>query len=109
MTTACVVPCLLLCGSALAFGQGGERGGGPPRETLTASRLPDTPQSSAHIAAAKKLANGDPPLTKTWTFYSTPTNYNTPGPEVEPMKVFDNLYEIPSSTRQQTTVWAITT
>ena len=62
-----------------------------------------------HIDAAKKLADGDPQLTNTWRFFCTPTNYNTPAPEVEPMKVFDNLYEIPSSTRQQTTVWAITT
>ena len=59
--------------------------------------------------AAKKLADGDPALTKAWNFFCTPTNYNLPGPEVEPMKVFDNLYEIPSSTHQQTTVWAITT
>jgi metallo-beta-lactamase class B len=109
-TTACIVPCaIVLCSALSAFGQGGARGGGAAPETLTASRRPNTPQSTAHIAAARKLADGDPVLTQAWNFFCTPTNYNTPGPEVEPAKVFDNLYAIPSSTRQQTTIWAITT
>jgi metallo-beta-lactamase class B len=80
-----------------------------PRETTTASRLPDNAQSSAHIAKAKKLAGNDADLGKTFTFFCTPVNYNAPGPELEAMKVFDNLYMIPSSPRQQTTAWAITT
>ena len=101
--------CLILTSAPLAFAQAGQRGGGAAPETLTASRLPNTPQSTAHIDAARKLASSDPVLTKAWSFFCTPTNYNVPGPEVEPMKVFDNLYAIPSSTRQQTTVWAITT
>jgi metallo-beta-lactamase class B len=42
-------------------------------------------------------------------FFCVPVDYNKPGPELEPMKVFDNLYAIPSSPVQQTTVWAITT
>jgi len=108
-TCACVLSCVILCPAPFAFAQQGERGGRGATETVTASRRPNTPQSTAHMDAAKKLANGDPTLTKTWNFFCTPTNYNTPGPAVEPMKVFDNLYEIPSSPRQQTTVWAITT
>lgn len=79
------------------------------QETVTASRRPNTPQSTARIDAARKLAGSDPMLTGAWNFFCTPTNYNVPAPELEPMKVFDNLYAIPSSTRQQTTVWAITT
>jgi len=104
-----LLPCLTLYTALSAFAQGAERGGGAGRETLTASRLPNNAQSTAHIEAARKLANDDAVLTRVWSFFCTPTNYNTPGPPVEPMKVFDNLYEIPSSTRQQTTVWAITT
>jgi metallo-beta-lactamase class B len=104
------LPCLLLGTAALAtIGPDVALSGEPPRETVTASRLPQTPQSTAHIEAAKALANGDAELTRTWSFFCTPTNYNAPGPELEPMKVFDNLYMIPSSTRQQTTAWAITT
>ncbi|MEQ1947852.1 MAG: MBL fold metallo-hydrolase, partial [Bryobacteraceae bacterium] len=38
-----------------------------------------------------------------------PTRYNDPAPAIEPAKVFDNLYAIPSSREQQTIVWAITT
>src|SRR5689334_11423392 len=100
---------MLLAWPSLVAGQTGARAGGTPPETLTASRLPNNPQSTGHIEAARKLAGNDPVLTKAWNFFCTPTNYNLPGPEVEPMKVFDNLYAIPSSTRQQTTVWAITT
>ena len=92
-----------------AFGQAGQRGGGAAPETLTASRLPNNAQSTAHIEAARKLAGDDPVLIRAWSFFCTPTNYNLPQPAVEPMRVFDNLYELPSSTRQQTTVWAITT
>ena len=104
-----LLPYLTLCTAVFAFGQAAERGGGAPREPLTASRLPNNAQSTAHIEAARKLADGDPVFTRAWSFFCTPTNYNIPGPQVEPMKVFDNLYELPSSTRQQTTVWAITT
>jgi len=103
---ACVVPCLMLCTWLSAFGQGGERG----REaTQTTSKLPDNPQSLAHIDAAKKIANGDPVLMTPVNFFCAPVDYNKPGLELEPMKVFDNLYAIPSSPVQQTTIWAITT
>src|ERR1051326_266934 len=82
------------------------QGAGP---TQTTSRLPDNPQSLAHIDAAKKIANGDPVLMTPVNFFCAPVDYNKPGPELEPMKIFDNLYAIPSSPVQQTTVWAITT
>ncbi len=103
---ACVVPCLLLCTWSFAFGQeGGKKGDGG----RNLSDLPDNAQSRAHIEAAKKLAGGDPVLTKTWTFFCTVNNINAPRPGIEATKVFDNLYAIPSSNIQQTTVWAITT
>jgi hypothetical protein len=100
----CVVPCLIFCACLSTFGQGG-RGGA----TQTTSPLPDNPQSLSHVDAAKKLANGDPVLMTPENFFCSPVDYNKPGPELEPMKVFDNLYAIPSSPIQQTTVWAIPT
>jgi len=100
----------VLAGAALAsIAPSGVQAGEAPRETTTASRLPDNAQSLAHIEAARKLAGNDADLGKTVTFFCTPVNYNAPGPELEAMKVFDNLYMIPSSPRQQTTAWAITT
>jgi len=104
----CVAPCLMLCAWLSAFGQGAERGRGA-QATQTTSPLPENPQSLAHIEAAKKIANGDPVLMTPVNFFCAPVDYNKPGPELEPMKVFDNLYAIPSSPVQQTTVWAITT
>lgn len=103
------VPCLLAGTVLSALAPLGVQAGEAPRETLTASRLPENPQAAARVAAAKALAGNDQDLMKTWSFFCTPTNYNTPGPELEAMKVFDNLYMIPSSPRQQTTAWAITT
>lgn len=109
---ACVVPGLMLC-SWFAFGQEGggrgKKGGVDPQSSTTRSERPDNPESLAHIDAAKKLAAGDPALMNVWNFFCTVTNFNTPGPEIEATKVFDNLYAIPSSTVQQTTAWAITT
>jgi metallo-beta-lactamase class B len=128
--TICFVPCLVLLIALAAFGQQGapnaprsrtetvnpgtEQGppgapDGPRLLRVTTSTLPDTPQSLAHKQAAMRLANGDPVLTKAYNFFCTPTRYNEPGVELEPAKVFDNLYAIPSSPGQQTIVWAITT
>ncbi len=108
---AWVVPCVMLCTGLYALGQeaGRGRGGVDPQSSTTRSELPDNPQSLAHIENAKKLAGGDPVLTKAWDFFCTVTDFNKPGPEIEATKVFDNLYAIPSSTIQQTTAWAITT
>jgi metallo-beta-lactamase class B len=103
-----VVFCLMLCMSLCAFGQEGGRGKkGDGGRNL--SDLPDNAQSRAHIEAAKKLAGGDPVLMKTWTFFCTVNDINAPQPGFEATKVFDNLYAIPSSPIQVTTVWAITT
>lgn len=102
------LPWVLMGAALFTFGPAAY-GGEPARETLTASRLPHNARSTAHVEAAKRLAGDDPMLTKAWSFFCTPTNYNVPGPELEPTKVFDNLYAIPSSPRQLTTVWAVTT
>lgn len=103
------VPCLLAGAVFSALVPFCAQAGEAPRETITASRLPDNAKSAAHVAAAKKIAGKDEDLGKTWSFFCTPTDYNSPGPTLEAMKVFDNLYMIPSSPRQQTTAWAITT
>lgn len=106
----CVVPCLMLAPWFCASGQEGKGGPGKgAQSTTTRSDLPDNPQSLAHIEAAKKLAAGDPVLMSSWNFFCTTNDINKPGPEIEPTKVFDNLYAIPSSTIQQTTIWAIPT
>ncbi len=108
----CAVLCFVVYACISVFGQGGERGrggGGAGGRGGTASALPDNPQSLQHIDAAKKLAGNDPVLMTAESFFCTVTDFNKPGPELEPMKVFDNLYAIPSSPVQQTTVWAINT
>lgn len=102
-------PCLLAGTALLTFAALSAQAAEPPRETMTTSRLPENPQSIKHVAAAKKLAGKDEDLGRAWSFFCTPTNYNAPGPQLEAMKVFDNLYMIPSSPRQETTAWAITT
>lgn len=72
-------------------------------------RAADTPQSRAHIAAAEKLAGNDPFLRSPYNFFcvaggARPNNANAP--ELEPVKLFDNLYAVGSS---EATVYAITT
>jgi metallo-beta-lactamase class B len=103
-----IVPCLILFTGLCAFAQEGGRGkkGGGTRNL---SDLPDNAESRAHIDAAKKLAGDDPVLMKTWNFFCTVNDINAPRPGIEATKVFDNLYALPSSNIQQTTVWAITT
>ncbi len=104
---AFVITCLMLCTWPYAFGQEGGRGKKGGGSNL--SNLPDNAESSAHIDAAKKLAGDDPVLMKTWAFFCTVNDINAPQAPVEATKVFDNLYAIPSSGIQVTTVWAITT
>jgi metallo-beta-lactamase class B len=83
-------------------GQAGGRGAAPaPR--------PDNPQSLQHIAAAKKIAGNDPFLTYPYNFFCIPANTranNSSAPELEPVKIFDNLYAAGNS---ETTVYALTT
>jgi metallo-beta-lactamase class B len=81
------------------------RQGGPP----AAPPKPDNPQSLAHIDAAKKLAGGDSWLQSPYNFYCVPGGAranNANAPDLEPVKLFDNLYAVGSS---EATVHAITT
>jgi metallo-beta-lactamase class B len=93
-----LICCVLMSAMALsAFGQGREVT--PPR--------PDNPASMAHIEKAKKLAGTD--VTAPFEFYCVPgvaRGQNDKAPELEPVKLFDNLYAVGNS---ETTVHVITT
>ena len=83
-------------------GQRGERGAVPPPR-------PDNPQSLAHIDAAKKLANNDAFLVNPYNFFCIPANTranNSNAPELEPVKLFDNVYAVGNS---ETAVYVIAT
>lgn len=107
--TACLVPSVLVLTAISASGQALGNPAGPRELRVTASTRPDNLKSIQHKEAALALAGSDPVLLKTWAFFCTPTRYNVPRAELEPTRVFDNLYAIPSSPEQQTIVWAITT
>lgn len=95
----CVLTCLMLCGIVSAFGQA------PPPP----APKPDNAQSLAHIAAAKKIAGNDQYLMYPYNFFCIPANTranNSQAPELEPVKIFDNLYAAGNS---ETTVYALTT
>src|SRR5712691_10276375 len=95
----CVWPCLILTMAVSSFGQAPRGAAPPPR--------PDNAQSLAHIEAAKKIAGTD--LTAPFNFFCIPANTranNTNAPELEPVKIFDNLYAAGNS---ETIVYAITT
>src|SRR5262245_60847524 len=109
----CVLPCLILCLTLSVFGQApagqrGERGAAGGRGAAPAPR-PDNPQSLEHIAAAKKIAGNDAFLKYPYDFFCIPANTranNGNAPELEPVKIFDNLYAAGNS---ETTVYALTT
>src|SRR5213593_793758 len=87
-------------GYAEAAAQAGGRGAAPPAR-------PDNAQSLAHIEAAKKIAGAD--LMAPFNFFCIPANTranNANAPELEPVKIFDNLYAAGNS---ETIVYAITT
>jgi metallo-beta-lactamase class B len=70
---------------------------------------PDNPQSLAHIDAAKKIAGADPFLLNPYNFYCVAGNaraQNNNAPDLEPVKLFDNLYAVGNS---ETTVYALNT
>jgi metallo-beta-lactamase class B len=93
---------LSAAGQAPATGQAAGRGAAPAPK-------PDTPQSLAHIGAAKTLAGDDAWLRSPYNFYCVAGNArpnNANAPELEPMRIFDNVYAVGSS---ETTVYAITT
>jgi len=84
----------------------GQRQGGPP---APAAPKPDNPQSLAHIDAARRLAGTDPFLKNPFDFFCIPANTranNANAPELEPTKIFDNVYAVGNS---ETTVYAVTT
>ena len=70
---------------------------------------PDNPESLAHIAAAKKIVGDDAWLLPPYNFYCVAGNArpnNAQAAELEPVKLFDNLYAVGNS---EATVYAITT
>ncbi|HUK36434.1 MAG TPA: MBL fold metallo-hydrolase [Vicinamibacterales bacterium] len=61
---------------------------------------PDTPQSSAHVEAAKRLAGDDRWLQGPFNFYCVAGNArpnSTTAPAMMPVKLFDNLYAVGNS------------
>src|SRR6267143_7246823 len=81
---SCVWPCLILAMAVSSFGQAPRGAAPPPR--------PDNAQSLAHIDAAKKIAGTD--LTAPFNFFCIPANTranNVNAPELEPVRIFDNL------------------
>jgi metallo-beta-lactamase class B len=82
---------------------------GQAGSAAAAVQKPDNPQSLTHLDAAKQLAGNDPLLLSPYNFFcvaggARPNNANAP--ELEPAKIFDNLYAVGSS---EATVYAITT
>jgi metallo-beta-lactamase class B len=100
---------LLVCVALVIFGEAqgnGQRQGGP---AAPAAPKPDNPQSLAHIDAARRLAGTDPFLKNPFDFFCIPANTranNANAPELEPTKIFDNVYALGNS---ETTVYAVTT
>jgi metallo-beta-lactamase class B len=75
--------------------------------TTNAGPRPDTAQSLSHVEAAKKAAGAE--LTAPFNFFCVPANLranNAAAPELEPVKLFDNLFAAGNS---ETVVYAITT
>src|SRR5262245_58740552 len=97
-----IIVCFLLSVMPLVAAQRGERGAPqPPR--------PDNAQSLAHINAAKKLAGNDLFLANPFNFFCVAGNaraQNNNAPDLEPVKLFDNVYAIGNS---ETAVYALTT
>jgi len=101
-----VVLCIILCVAVVASAQ--DRGGAGERGAPPAAK-PDNPQSLAHIDAAKKIAGNDAFLMNPYNFFCIPANTranNANAPELEPVKLFDNVYAVGNS---ETIVYVITT
>jgi len=97
-----IVSCLVLCAAVAVRAQRGERGAPPAPK-------PENVQSLAHIEAAKKLAGGDAFLAKPYDFFCIPANTranNVNAPELEPVKIFDNVYAVGNS---ETAVYVLST
>ena len=96
--TVSVLPCVMAAMTLSAFGQG---------RPATPAPRPDNPQSLARIEKAKQLAGTD--VTAPFNFYCVPgvaRGQNDDAPELEPVKLFDNLYAAGNS---ESPVYAITT
>ena len=95
-----------LCGLLLSIPGAAQQGGGrgaPP------APKPDNPQSLAHIDAAKKIAGNDAWLQTPYAFYCVAGGAranNASAPELEPVRIFDNLYAVGNS---EAVVYALTT
>jgi metallo-beta-lactamase class B len=79
----------------------GQRGAPQPNR-------PDNPQSLAHIDAAKKTAGDDAFLANPYNFFCVAGNaraQNNNAPDLEPTKLFDNVYAVGNS---ETAVYAVT-
>jgi metallo-beta-lactamase class B len=97
----CLSLCIAPAGWSQDRGRGGQRGAAAPR--------PDTPQSLAHIDAAKKLAGDDAFLANPYSFFCIQGNaraQNNNAPDLDPVKLFDNVYAVGNS---ETTVYALVT
>jgi metallo-beta-lactamase class B len=102
-TMVCVVSgwLLLISVAVLVLSQG--RGAAPP------APKPETQQSLLHIDAARKIAGDDTFLSNPFNFFCIPANTranNPNAPELQPIKLFDNVYAIGNS---ETTIYAIET
>ena len=96
----CVLPCLMLCTALVATGQAPAAAPAPK---------PENPKSLARIEAARKISGNDPLLMPAYNFFCIPANTranNANAPELEPIKIFDNLYAAGNS---ETVVYALTT
>jgi len=94
----CLSLCVIISVAVVAFAQRGAPQ--PPK--------PDNPQSLAHINAAKKIAANDTFLANPLNFFCVAGNaraQNNNAPDLEPVKLFDNVYAIGNS---ETTVYALT-
>jgi hypothetical protein len=93
------VPALVVGFAAMSFAQ---RGAPQAPKAVNSESL-------AHIEKAKKVAGNDAFLANPYKFFCTPGNTRanaTNAPELEPVKLFDNVYAVGNS---ETTVYAIAT
>ena len=95
------VHCLILSTGVVAYAQRGERG-------APQAPKPDNAQSLAHLETAKKIAGSDSFLANPYNFFCVAGNaraQNNNAPDLDPIKVFDNLYAVGNS---ETAVYALT-
>ena len=76
----------------------------PPVEQSSAKK-PDSPEAAGHVAKAKKIAGAEWP-NEAHFFCEAPAATDANAPEIEPAKIFDNVYVMG---RASTVTYAITT